>query len=140
MKKNRFVPVTDLSGSISAGWRWGCIKDTIDLEHFSDRFELTPGIALPLGYGSLGMDDLIARFDSTGFVKKDVSGLLELSYTSQLVSLMASDVVSIPDQHFDQFFVRSDIALPSITTASYCTNQKITLSTFSRMKKLTALF
>jgi len=94
---------------------WGCIKDTIDLEHFSDRFELTPGIALPLGYGSLGMDDLIARFDSTGFVKKDVSGLLELSYTSQLVSLMASDVVSIPDQHFDQFFVRSDIALPSIT-------------------------
>jgi len=93
----------------------GCIKDTIDLEHFSDRFELTPGIALPLGYGSLGMDDLIARFDSTGFVKKDASGLLELSYNSQLLSLKASDVVSIPDQHFDQFFVRSEIALPTIT-------------------------
>lgn len=92
----------------------GCIIDTIDLEHFSDRFELTPGIALPLGYGSLGMDDLIARFDSTGFVKKDASGLLELRYNSVLLSLLASDVVSIPDQHFDQFFVRSDIALPTI--------------------------
>lgn len=93
----------------------GCIKDTIDLEHFSDRFELTPGIAIPLGYGSLGMDDMITRFDSTGFVKKDASGMLELCYNSQLLSLTAAEVISFPDQHFDQFFVRSEIAVPSIT-------------------------
>lgn len=115
MKRPLLATLKLISAALLVLGTQGCIKDTIDLENFSDRFELTPGIAIPLGYGSLGLDDMIARFDSTGFVQSGQSGLLEITYNSQLVSLMASDLVHIPDQHFDQFFVRSEIALPSIT-------------------------
>jgi hypothetical protein len=92
-----------------------CFKDDIDLGKVSERFEITPGIAMPVGYGSLTINDLLNRFDSTGFVREDsATGLLMIVYDAQLLSYKASDIIEVPDQKFDQFFVRSEISLPQI--------------------------
>ncbi|MFN8205823.1 MAG: hypothetical protein U0T82_00240 [Bacteroidales bacterium] len=92
-----------------------CFKDDLDLSKVSDRFEITPGFAIPVGYGSLTISDLLNRFDSANFVKEDsLTGLLMIVYDAQLLSYRASDIIEIPDQKFDQFFVRSEISLPEI--------------------------
>jgi hypothetical protein len=92
-----------------------CFKDDLDLSKVSDRFEITPGLAMPVGYGSLTINDLLNRFDSTGFIREDSStGLLMIVYDAQLLSYKASDIIEVPDQKFDQFFVRSEISLPQI--------------------------
>jgi len=93
-----------------------CIKDEIDLKHVSNRFEITPGVAVPVGYGNMTMQDLLKRFDSTGVVTEDpVTGLLQIKYNAEIVSLSATDITSLPNQFFDQFFLRSEISVPSIT-------------------------
>jgi hypothetical protein len=89
-----------------------CIKDTLDFNRFSNAIEISPGLGMPVGYGSLTIADLLKRFDKTGYVKSDSSGLLNFAYNSQFISIPANTAFQIPNQIYNQFFIRSDVPVP----------------------------
>ncbi len=89
-----------------------CIKDTLDLKRFSSDFELSPGLEIPVGYGSLSIDDLLKRFDKNGYVKLDSGGLLYFTYSSDFISTDANTAFQIPNQIYNQFFIRTEVPVP----------------------------
>ena len=95
-----------------------CIKETLDMNRFSNSIEITPGLAMPVGYGSLSIGDLLNRFNKTGYIKTDSSGLVSFAYSSDLVSVDANTAFRIPNQIYDQFFIRSDVPVPVLIPAT----------------------
>ena len=89
-----------------------CVKDTLEIKKFSSQIELNPGFSLPAGYGSLSIDDLLSRFDKNGYVKLDSAGLLYFSYSSDFISIPANTAFQIPNQLYNQFFIRSEVPVP----------------------------
>lgn len=90
-----------------------CLPDYFDFNKISDEIEISPGIAAPIVYGSLTMSDLLQEFDETGYVQKFDDSLLYITYSEELLSYPASEVVNIPDQTFLQFFISSDVDIPA---------------------------
>ncbi len=89
-----------------------CFDDHWDLDRISDEIEINPGIAAPLAYGILSIDDLINKFDTAGRVKKFEDSLLYLVYKKELMSYKASEILNIPDQDFPEIYISSDINIP----------------------------
>ncbi len=89
-----------------------CFPDNYDLNNISDEFEITPGIAAPLAYGTLTIEDLLNRVDTNGYVRQFDDSLLYLTYYQDLWSYPASEVVEIPDQDFIELFISPDINIP----------------------------
>ncbi|MFC2098959.1 hypothetical protein ACFLTA_07705 [Bacteroidota bacterium] len=65
----------------------------------------------PVVYGNLGLKDLLEKFDSTGYVSEDTTGLLYAAYSKDTV-MKAPSILRIPDQDFLQFFFRVDSIVP----------------------------
>jgi hypothetical protein len=88
-----------------------CFDSNYDLNNISDDFELTPGIAIPLAYGSLTLENILNEIDSVDFVKQfPEDSLLYIIYSKNLLSYKASEVIDIPDQDFLQIFINSDVS------------------------------
>jgi len=88
-----------------------CLDPNWDLERVSDEFVITPGVAAPLLYGSLSVDELLTELDNSGFIEVDEDSLLYISFREDLFSFPASDVIDIPDQSFLEFFIETDVAI-----------------------------
>jgi hypothetical protein len=91
-----------------------CLDPGWDFERVSDEIVLSPGIAAPLFYGSLGLGEMVERLDITGSIKEFDDGLLYLSYAQGLISFPANEIIDIPNQTFLEFFIDSDIALDPV--------------------------
>src|SRR5664279_335416 len=91
-----------------------CIKDTLDMNKFSKDFELMPGLAIPVGYGNLTIGDLLNRFNKTGYFSQDDSGLLLLAYNSEFISIPANTAFQVPNQIYNQFYIRSEVLFPTL--------------------------
>jgi hypothetical protein len=83
-----------------------------NIKNASKDMELTPGIALPIAYGSLSIDNILNKLDSNEIVKTTGDSLLYVFYSDSLFSYNASDVINIPDQNFISFSLNP--ALPSV--------------------------
>ncbi len=105
----RILSITLISGLIIL--MNSCLDPQWDFEKFSDEIILTPGVAAPIAYGSLSLDELLNELDSSGYVKIFDDSLLYISYANRLFSHPANEVVDIPNQNFLEFFIESDIAL-----------------------------
>jgi len=92
---------------------YSCLPDYFDLNKISDEIEISPGIAAPIAFGSLSMADLLDELDETGYINTFDDSLLYITYSEEVLSFPASEVVEIPDQQFLEFFISSDIAIPS---------------------------
>lgn len=108
-----------------------CFDSNYDFNNISDEIELTPGVAVPLAYGSLTLEDILNEVDTGDFVKGfPEDSLLYIVYTKNLVSYNASEVIDIPDQDFLQIFIDSDVATASLLpvppgeTASFTKEKK----------------
>lgn len=89
-----------------------CIDDDWDFSKISDEIEITPGIAAPMAYGILSIEDLLREFDTIGRVKQFDDSLLYLTYVDSLFSFPASEIINIPDQIFPEIYISSDINIP----------------------------
>ncbi|MCB9014074.1 MAG: hypothetical protein H6539_08555 [Bacteroidales bacterium] len=88
-----------------------CFDSNYDLNNISDEMEITPGLSIPLAFGTLNLEDIMQEIDTGDFVKKfDEDSLLYIVYSENLESYKARDFISIPDQNFLQFFIDSDVA------------------------------
>lgn len=85
--------------------------DTWDFDKLSKEVLITPGVAIPIAYGSLSMSDLLTMVDSSGSVKEYEDSLLYVTYSQDLFSYPATDVVNIPDQDFLELFIEADVSI-----------------------------
>lgn len=89
-----------------------CMQEEFEFDKLSDEMEFELGLFGPVAKGSLSLDDLISEVDSSGVITTDEEGLLYLAYEDSLASFMASDIIDIPDQQFDEVVVESDMDVP----------------------------
>jgi len=89
-----------------------CMND----EWMADKYDLTvrwePGFEGPLVFGNLSIEDMLTKFDSSGYLTKDSSDFLYFIFdTSETV--YADDYIDIPDQDFLRVFFQSPVDLPA---------------------------
>ena len=94
-----------------------CIKDELNMNRFSKRMEINPGLALPVGYGTLTISDLLKKYDTTGGFKVGIDSLLYMIYSTEFLSFPADTILSLPDQVYNQFFIKDDLPGPITDSA-----------------------
>jgi hypothetical protein len=91
-----------------------CVND----EWMGDKYDLTvrwePGFEGPLVYGDLSIEDMLTKFDTSGYLIEDSTHFLYFIFdTSETV--YADDYIDIPNQDFLQVFFQSDVDIPGST-------------------------
>ncbi len=98
----------------------GCIDSS---EYQIDQLEANPNLSIPLGFGSLAVQDVIADAQSQ-YIKVTPDGLLFLQYTEELRSADIRNLFEIPTKNINRSFVlprgtyppiNRDVRLDSIT-------------------------
>lgn len=73
-----------------------CVKDNFELDKLTST-EWNPNLAVPLVYSSLSIADMLAKQESQGLVNVDADNFCTLIYRSNLFSLVAGDLIQIPN-------------------------------------------
>ncbi len=89
-----------------------CNKEYFELNRLSDEIELEPTLVAPLIFGSLNLNDIVEKFDSSGYIHEFEDGLLYLAYSDTGFSVMADTMVEVPNKLVTQYFIDSDIETP----------------------------
>jgi hypothetical protein len=72
-----------------------CIKEEFDSNNFDAALNLTPGLAVPVGYSHLGIEKYL---NDTSFneIRTSPDGFLSLYYSTSVVSGIMSDLFTLP--------------------------------------------
>jgi hypothetical protein len=73
-----------------------CVKDNFELDKLQST-EWNPNLAVPLVYSSLSIADMLAKQESQGLVNVDADNFCTLVYRSNLFSLVAAELIEIPN-------------------------------------------
>ena len=89
-----------------------CMND----EWRADKYDLTvrwePGFEGPLVYGNLSIEDMLTKFDTSGYLTEDSTSFLYFIFdTSE--TIYPEDYLDIPDQDFLRVFFQSPVDLPA---------------------------
>lgn len=74
-----------------------CMKDNFEFDKLSQT-EWNPNLAVPLVYSSLSIQDILTKNDKSGIISVDSNHFCSIVYEGNLFSIVASDLVKIPDQ------------------------------------------
>src|ERR1017187_7699975 len=74
-----------------------CIKDNFQFNKLA-KTDYTPNIAVPLIYSSLTVQDILTKADHSGVVSVGTDNFCTIIYKGNLFSLLASDLITIPNQ------------------------------------------
>ncbi len=88
-----------------------CMND----EWMADKYDFTvrwePGFEGPLVFGNLSIEDMLTKFDTSGYLIEDSTNFLYFIFdTSETV--YADDYIDIPDQDFLQVFFQTPVDIP----------------------------
>lgn len=88
-----------------------CMND----EWMADKYDFTvrwePGFEGPLVFGNLSIEDMLTKFDTSGYLIEDSTNFLYFIFdTSETV--YADDYIDIPDQEFLQVFFQTPVDIP----------------------------
>lgn len=88
-----------------------CMND----EWMADKYDFTvrwePGFEGPLVFGNLSIEDMLTKFDTSGYLIEDSTNFLYFIFdTSETV--YADDYIDIPDQDFLQVFFQAPVDIP----------------------------
>ena len=86
-----------------------CHKEYFQLDRLSDEMEISPDVVAPLVHGSMSMGDIVARFDSTGYVGEFDDGLIYLTYADTLVDVMVDTVDLLIDEFYQEVYFDLEI-------------------------------
>lgn len=92
-----------------------CVKDTIDLSKISKKIDWNPVFGFPISYGDISLKDFVGIMDTLGVIKaypKD--SLLYLLYKQNILSQSAADLLTIPEQNYQESFKGVDIDFPPL--------------------------
>ncbi len=74
-----------------------CVKDNFEFDKLT-KTQWNPNLAVPLVYSSLTIEDLLVNKNSGGLIVVGADKFCTLVYKGNLFSLMAKDVITIPNQ------------------------------------------
>jgi hypothetical protein len=130
MKRIRILPIVLIAALIAASW--SCSRfEAFRLDDLDTEMEFKPGIIAPLAYGSFNLQDVLEAIDTTGFVSQTEDSLLFIYYTDSAYSVLASDIVDLPDKVADEIYIDTDIEIADWNTL--LDGQSLT---FTKVKKL----
>lgn len=108
-----------------------CVKNYFDLDKIADS-KWTPGVALPMVYSSLTIDDIINVSNGESNFDIGPDNFVTLIYKGNLFSLRADEVIVLPDNSNMQDIYIPGPDIPVISTggtASFSSSQAITFNT-----------
>ncbi len=84
-------------------------------EWMADKYDFTvkwePGFEGPLVFGNLSIEDMLTKFDTSGYLIEDSTGFLYFVFdTSE--TIYADEYVDIPNQDFIEIFFQSPVDIP----------------------------
>jgi hypothetical protein len=94
-----------------------CMKETIDLNKISNTVDWPVAYGTPVAYGSFSLKDMVSYLDKQGQVVEDSTGLLYLLYHDTIFSQKAEDLLTFPNQSFQQQFTSSDSDFPPLPSS-----------------------
>jgi hypothetical protein len=86
-----------------------CHKEYFELDKLSDEVEVETHLVAPLINGSMALDDIVARFDSSGYVNEFEDGLIYLTYADTLVEVMVDTLNLVIDGFYIEFYLDAEI-------------------------------
>ncbi|RLD59167.1 MAG: hypothetical protein DRI97_01650 [Bacteroidetes bacterium] len=89
---------------------YSCQKEQFQLDKLSDEIEIHTNLVAPLIHGSMGMGEIVAEFDSSGYVGEFEDGLIYLSYVDTLVNVMVDTLHLMIDGLYTQIYFDTEIA------------------------------
>ena len=89
---------------------YSCQKDQFQLERLSDEIEIQTDLVAPLIYGSMGMGEIVAEFDTTGYVGEFEDGLIYLTYADTVAEVMVDTLNLVIDGIYTQIYFDTEIA------------------------------
>lgn len=108
-----------------------CVKNYFDFDKIADS-KWTPGVALPMVYTSLTIDDIIKVSNSESNFAIGPDNFVTLVYKGNLFSLRADEIIILPDNSNTQDIYVPGPDLPVISsggTASFSSSQTINFNT-----------
>jgi hypothetical protein len=87
-----------------------CQKEQFQLENLSDEIEIHTDLVAPLIYGSMGMSEIVAEFDSSGYVGEFEDGLIYLTYVDTMVDVMVDTLELLIDGLYTEIYFDTEIA------------------------------
>lgn len=87
-----------------------CERDQFQLDKLSDEIEIHTDLVAPLIFGSLGMGELVAEFDSSGYVDEFEDGLIYLTYADTIVDVKVDTLNLVVDGLYTQIYFDMEIA------------------------------
>ena len=95
-----------------------CNKEYFQLDKLSDEMEITPHVVAPLIRGSVSMGDIVALFDSAGYVGEFEDGLIYLAYSDTLVNLRVDTLDLVVDDYYDEIYLSPEIGTDPVFISS----------------------
>jgi len=86
-----------------------CNKESFDLDKLSNEVEIVTDLVAPLIYGSMAMDDIVARIDSSGYVDEFEDGLIYLTYADTLAEVMVDTLNLVVDGFYTEIYLDAEI-------------------------------
>ena len=87
-----------------------CQKEQFQLDKLSDEIEIQTDLVAPLIYGSMGMAELVAEFDSSGYVGEFEDGLLFLTYSDTLVNVKVDTLDLVIDGLYNEIYFDTEVS------------------------------
>ena len=87
-----------------------CHKEQFQLDKLSDEIEIQTDLVAPLIYGSMGMGEIVAEFDSSGYVGEFEDGLLFLTYSDTLVNVKVDTLDLVIDGLYNEIYFDTDVS------------------------------
>ncbi|MCK5691220.1 MAG: hypothetical protein KAI08_00185, partial [Bacteroidales bacterium] len=95
-----------------------CQKDQFQLDKLSDEIEIRTDLVAPLIYGSMGMGEIVAEFDSSGYVGEFEDGLIYLTYADTIVDVRVDTLDLVVDGLYTEIYFDTEIATDPIFIGS----------------------
>jgi len=95
-----------------------CQNEYFQLDKLSTEMEIETDLVAPLIYGSLSIDDLVAWFDSTGYVNEFDDGLVYLSYADTMVDVMVDTLDLVVDGLYTEIYYDAEVGSDPIFISS----------------------
>jgi hypothetical protein len=109
MSVNKILPYAGLLSFLLAFV--SCMNDEWKAEKYDFTVRWEPGFEGPLIWSNLSIEDMLTKFDTSGYLLEDSSRFLYFIFdTSE--TLYAQDYLEIPDQDFIQVFFQTEADIP----------------------------
>jgi hypothetical protein len=86
-----------------------CHKEYFELDKLSDEIEIHTDLVAPLIYGSMSMEDIVAKFDSSGYTGTFEDGLIYLAYSDTLVEVRVDTLDLLLNEIYQENYFSPEI-------------------------------